>query len=89
MTFPALILGLLISTLYGAAFHLWRGGRLWRLILYLILGWSGFWLGQFLAYRLGWTFFSIGSLHLGLATLLSAIFLIVGHWLSLVEIERK
>ncbi len=89
MTFPTLIFGLLISSLYGAVFHLWRGGSLWRLILYLILGWMGFWLGQFLADRLGWTFASLGSLHLGMATLFSAIFLFVGYWLSLVEVERK
>jgi hypothetical protein len=89
MTFPALIFGLIISTLYGAAFHLWRGGNIWRLLLYLVLGWTGFWLGQFLATQLGWTFFSLGSLHLGMATLLSAIFLLAGYWLSLVEVERK
>ncbi len=27
MTLPALLIGILISTLYGAAFHLWRGGQ--------------------------------------------------------------
>ena len=89
MTFPALIFGLIISTLYGAVFHLWRGGNIWRLLLYLILGWTGFWLGQFLATRLGWSFASLGSLHLGMATLLSALFLFAGYWLSLVEVERK
>jgi hypothetical protein len=89
MTFPALIFGIIISTLYGAAFHLWRGGNLWRLLLYLILSWTGFWLGQFVATRLGWTFASLGSLHLGMATLFSAIFLFAGYWLSLVEVERK
>jgi uncharacterized membrane protein YeaQ/YmgE (transglycosylase-associated protein family) len=89
MTLPAIIFGLLLSTLYGTAFHLWRGGSGWRLILYLVLGWAGFWLGQFIAMQLGWTFASLGSLHLGLATLMSAIFLFGGYWLSLVEVERK
>jgi hypothetical protein len=89
MTLPTLLFGLLISTLYGAAFHLWRGGSIWKLILYLVLGWSGFWLGQVLGTRLGWTFASLGSLHLGMATLMSAIFLFGGYWLSLVEVERK
>lgn len=89
MDIPPMIFGLVISTLYGAAFHLWKDGGLNRLILYLGLGWVGFWIGQFAADRLGWTFLSAGSLHLGMATLLSAVFLLTGHWLSLVEIERK
>jgi hypothetical protein len=86
---PALLLGVLISTLYGAAFHLWRGGNIWRLILYLVLGWLGFWLGQFLATQLGWSLGSYGQLHLGMATLLSAVFLFGGYWLSQVEVSRK
>jgi hypothetical protein len=89
MTMPALLLGILISTLYGAAFHLWRGGNLWRLVLYLILGWSGFWLGQLLADQLGFSLGSYGQLHLGMATLFSAIFLFGGYWLSQVEVSRK
>jgi hypothetical protein len=89
MSLPTILFGLLISTLYGAVFHLWKDGGLGRLFLYLILGWAGFWLGQFLAARMGWTFASLGSLHLGLATAGSALFLAVGYWLSLVQIEPK
>jgi uncharacterized membrane protein YeaQ/YmgE (transglycosylase-associated protein family) len=89
MTLPALLLGLLLSTLYGAAFHLWHGGGIGRLIFYLFLGWVGFWIGQWLAGQFGWGFFSVGTLHLGMATLLSFVFLFAGYWLSLVEVERK
>ena len=89
MTLPTIIFGLLISTLYGAAFHLWRGGNIWRLLLYLILGWSGFWIGQLLANQLGWSFGSVGQLHLGIATIFSGIFLFAGYWLSLVEVAKK
>ena len=89
MTLPALLIGILISTLYGAAFHLWRGGSLWRLILYLILGWIGFWLGQFIAVQLDWSVGSVGQLHLGMATFFSAIFLFGVYWLSQVEVARK
>jgi len=42
-------------------------------------------IGHLLASILGWTFLSIGPLHLGLATLGSAIFLFVGYWLSLIK----
>jgi hypothetical protein len=89
LTLPALIIGILISTLYGAAFHLWRGGGLRRLILYLILSWVGFWTGQFLGNLLDWHFASFGPLNLGMATIFSILFLLLGHWLSLVEVDRQ
>jgi hypothetical protein len=89
MTLPALILGFIISTVLGVVFHLLRGGGAGRLLLYLILGWTGFWAGQFLAMRLGWTFVSIGPLRLGTAGIGSLIFLGIGHWLSLVEGDKK
>lgn len=89
MNLPALLFGLLLSTLYGAVFHLWRGGGLGRLLLYLILGWLGFWTGQVLAGRLGWEFGSLGTLHVGMASLMAVIFLLVGYWLSLIKPERR
>ena len=89
MISPTLLLGFLISTLYGAAFHLWRGGGVGRLIFYLILAWCGFWAGQLLASQLGLTLWSVGSLHLGIATLFSLLFLAVGYWLSLLDKEKR
>ncbi len=89
MTTPTLLFGLVISTLYGAGFHLWRGGSSGSLILYLILSWIGFWIGHFAGNSLEWTFGSIGQLRLGMATLTSLAFLAIGHWLSLVEVEKK
>lgn len=89
MTLPAFLFGFLLSTLYGAAFHLLRGGGFGRLLLYLLLGWVGFWFGQFIAGQLGWSFGSLGALHLGMATLSSLVFLGIGHWLSLVDAGRK
>ena len=85
MTLPSFLIGIVISSLYGAVFHLWRGGGLGRLILYLILAWIGFWLGHFVGNALGWTFFSLGPLRLGTATLGAVLTLGVGYWLSLVE----
>ncbi len=83
MTLPSLILGVIFSTLYGAIFHLVKGGNLSKLLLDIILSWLGFWTGHFLAEKLGWTFLSIGPLHLGLATIMSFIFILIGYWLSL------
>ena len=88
MSLPSIILGCVISTLYGAIFHLWRGGGLGRLFLYLVLAWIGFWSGNALAAQLGWTFDSLGALHVGTASLGSVFFLLAGYWLSLVEVRR-
>ena len=88
MTLPAFVIGFIVSTLYGAAFHLWRNGGLKRLFLYLILSWVGFWVGQALGTLLEWQFASFGPLNLGLATITSILFLFVGHWLSLIEVSR-
>lgn len=82
MTLPALLFGFLLSSAYGAAFHLWRGGSAGRLLLDLILSWSGFALGQVLGDSLGLTFARLGPLQLGTATAGSLVFLLLGHWLS-------
>ena len=84
MNIPIILLGLIISTLYGAVFHYWRGGSLMRLLLYLVFSWVGFWVGHFAGGMLNWTFWSIGILHVGMATVGSVVFLMVGYWLSLV-----
>ncbi len=89
MTLPNLLLGMLIATLYGTIFHLVRGGGPGRLALYLILSWIGFWSGHVVAFKFQWDFFSIGLLNLGMATVFSIVVLIIGHWLSLIEVERK
>lgn len=89
MSIPAIFLGLLLSTVYGALFHLWRGGNAGRLLLYLILAWIGFWLGQFAGNYLKISFDTLGQLHIAFATLGSLIFLAIGYWLSLVQVENK
>jgi uncharacterized membrane protein YeaQ/YmgE (transglycosylase-associated protein family) len=87
MSIPTLFLGLILSTLYGAIFHLWRGGNAGRLLLYLILSWIGFWIGQLVGNLLNVSFDTLGQLHLLFATLGSLIFLAIGFWLSLVQAE--
>ena len=89
MTIPTLFLGLILSTLYGALFHLWLGGNAGRLLLYLILSWIGFWLGQFIGDLLNITFDNFGQLHIVLASMSSLIFLGIGYWLSLAQGEKK
>jgi len=88
MTLPSIILGLIISLLIGALFHLWRDGGLRRLIYYLALSVVGFACGQWIGVWRNWILFPLGPLDLGVAALGSIIFLGVGYWLSLVELHR-
>ncbi len=87
MTLPAFLFGLLVATLMGAVFHLWKGGGLGRIILYIGLAWLGFWGGHYLGGRLGWTFWNIGPLNFGMAILVGIVTIFVGYWLSLVSQE--
>ena len=85
MTFPSIIIGIVISSIYGVAFHLWRGGGFLRLILYVFLAWIGFWIGHMIGFSQNWTLASLGPLRLGAATIGAVIALGFGYWLSLVD----
>ncbi|NMC52918.1 MAG: hypothetical protein GYA48_04715 [Chloroflexi bacterium] len=87
MTFPSFVLGVLISTLPGALFHLWRGGGPGKLLLYILLGWVGFWAGIILGSMAGLEFWNIGPLNVGMGLVGSLLFLGVGYWLSLIQAD--
>jgi hypothetical protein len=82
MSFPSILFGICLSILFGAAFHLWRGGGLMRFLFYITLAMAGFWAGQFIASTLSWTFDLYGDLHLLTNTVLCFAFLGIGYWLS-------
>ena len=85
MTLPTLLLALLIAFLYGALYHLIRGGGFWRLILYLLLSTVGFVVGHLIGLWRGWVFIPLGSLNLGASSIGSIIILVTGDWLSRLE----
>jgi hypothetical protein len=87
MPTTTLLLGFVISTLFGALFHLWRGGKAGRLLLYLILAWVGFWSGHLLAVVFKWDFDKLGQLHIAFGILGCCITLLAGYWLSLIDRE--
>ena len=89
MTLPALLFGMVLASIYGAAFHFWKGGSLGKLLLYLILAWVGFWAGDLAGALLKWDFAAVGPIDTGMATLGSAAVLFLGEWLSRVEVTRK
>jgi hypothetical protein len=88
MTLPALLFALLIALFYGALYHLIRGGGFWRLFLYFGLSLLGFAAGHFLGLWREWTFLPLGALNLGLSSLGSILFLVLGDWLSRIEVPQ-
>jgi hypothetical protein len=88
LTLPSLAIGLVIALLMGALFHIWQDGGGGRLMLYLVLSLTGFWAGHLAGSLLNWSFVPLGPLDLGMALVGSLLFLGVGHWLSLIEIQR-
>ncbi len=89
MTLPSLLFALLIALLYGALYHLLRGGGFWRLMLYLFLSVIGFAMGYFVGLWLGWTLFPLGPLDLGMTSVGSLVSLILGDWLLRIETKPE
>ena len=87
LTFPVFVFGIIISSLYGAAFHLWKNGGLGKLLLYIMLSWLGFWTGHILSYLFNFNFIDMGPLHFGIATVGSLVVILLGHWLSKVNFK--
>jgi len=87
MTLPAYLLGFVYALLLGSLFHVWRDGGVGRLLLFLVLSVAGAAVGQWAGTLLNVSIFTVGALNLGLITVGSLLFLLVGYWLSLVEIR--
>jgi len=73
MTLPTLLFGFVLSTIYGAGFHVWQGGGARRLLLYLLAGWLGFVLGHLLGEVLEIRPMLVGALNVIPATLGSVV----------------
>lgn len=82
MTTPALFYSFLLASLYGTAFHFWKGGGGGKFFLYLILSWIGFAAGHLLAEYGGVSLFHVGPISAGLGTIGSLLLLFIGHWTS-------
>lgn len=85
MTVPALLVAALIALLYGALYHILRGGGVGQLLLYLGLSGLGFGAGHLVSLWLRWDFLPIGQINLGISSIGSLIILVIGDWLSRVE----
>jgi hypothetical protein len=76
MTLPSIALGFLIASASAFLFHLIRGGRLARLIAFLLSAWALFFAGHWLGQITGWRLWRLGTLNLASALLVTFIGLI-------------
>ena len=88
MTLPSAILGLFCSLLVGSLFHLVVDGGPARLVLYMLLSTVGFGAGQWLGSAQQWRLLPVGPLYFGPAVLGSLLVLMVGHWLSQIDVRK-
>jgi hypothetical protein len=89
MTLPAILFSLLIALLYGALYHLVRDGGFWRLILFCFLSMFGFALGYLVGLWRGWVWIPLGTINLGVSTIGSFLVLLLGDWLTRIDVGRK
>ncbi len=89
MTFPTLLFALLIALLCGVLYHIFRNGSGWRLLYYLGFSVLGFIVGQAVHNWKGWNLFLFGALDIGLGVIGSVIFLMLGEWLSRIEVKKE
>jgi len=83
------LFGLMIALLCGALYHFLRGGGPGRLVLYLVLSSIGFVLGDVFGAWQGWEIFPMGSLNIGMSVAGSIIVMVVGDWLSRLDIDEE
>ena len=79
---PGLAMSALLATVYGAAFHLWRGGGSGMLMRYLAAAWGGFALGQAISWLGGWDLAMLGQVHVLEGTAGSIALLLIAYWLA-------
>jgi hypothetical protein len=83
MSLPSILLSLVVASLLGAFYHLWRGGGPVRIVFYLLMAWIGFFSGTYLAHLKGWVFAVIGQVDVGFGVLGALVILGLGDWLTL------
>jgi hypothetical protein len=82
MNIPSLVLGLLISTAIAFAFHLLRGGRITRMLWYLITAWVSFPAGHLVGQWTGFDALRLGDLNLLPAVLATVLGLLLASFLA-------
>ncbi len=79
---PIFVFAFVIATMFGLAFHVIMGGNVRRMVLFIVTGWLGFLLGQYIGGYLGITLFKIGVVHLLPASVGAIALLMFAHILT-------
>ncbi len=79
---PGFMFAFLLSTAYGAGFHLLFGGSVRKLALYLGAAWLGFALGQWAGAVFDLSVLDVGPVHAFAGSLGSWLALVFSHWLG-------
>ena len=79
MPSPVFIFAFIIATMYGLGFHIIMGGNAKRLALFILAGWLGFWLGQYIGAAFEIDMLKIGVIRLLPATVSALVLLIFAH----------
>jgi hypothetical protein len=86
---PGIILIIIVALIVGVFFHIWKGGGLFRLILFLTFSLIGFLIGQWIGSALQSTFLLVGWVQLGMGLIFSIVVCVIGIWLSNIKIDKK
>jgi hypothetical protein len=89
ITLPTLTIALLIALLCGALYHLVRDGGGWYFLFYCVLSMLGFAAGQGVSAWRGWIVLQFGMLDVGMGVIGSFIFLVIGEWLSKIDVKNE
>ena len=79
---PAVVLSIVVASLYGGLFHVLRGRKLTDFVLYWLASLIGFGLGQVLGNALNLGIMMIGLVHIVEASAISWVALLVARWLK-------
>jgi hypothetical protein len=80
---PPLILSIVMASACAALFNIWQGGSARDLLLYLIVGWLGFGVGELAGDFFGLDMLMIGQIHVVEGISFCLLFLLLAKWLKL------
>jgi hypothetical protein len=78
---PALLLSLVLASLYGTLFYLWQGRYLRDLLFFWLAALVGFASGHIVGALWGFVPWTIGQVHVIEATIVATLFLMIARWL--------
>ena len=79
---PALLISLVLASLYATVFYLFLGRRLRDLLFFWLASLIGFASGQFVGSLLNIVPLTVGQVHIVEATIVALLFLILARWIT-------